>query len=77
MTFPSFTCGWRYLHDEASVNEIRVEVPGMRASGLLCQGTDLAEDFFLLFAFPLMSVGLKSRLKRAGDDAVETRSLRF
>ena len=77
MTFPSFTCGWRYLHDEASVNEIRLEVPGMRSSGLLCQGTDLAEDFFLLFAFPLTAVGLKSWSKRARDDAVETRSLDF
>lgn len=49
----SFTCGWRYLRDEASVNELSVEVPGMRASGMLCLGADLAEDFFLVFAFPL------------------------
>lgn len=47
----SFTCGWRYLRDEASVNEISIEVPGMRASGKLCLGADLAEGFFLVFAF--------------------------
>lgn len=51
--FSSFTCGWRYLRDEASVNEISIEVPGMRASDKLCLGADLAEGFFLVFAFPL------------------------
>lgn len=72
--FSSFTCGWRYLRDEASVNEISIS-PGQ--AGKLCLGADLAEGFFLVSPFLLPTIGLKNQLEGQEDVVVGTRSLRF